>query len=481
MGTQLILLVGTNPLPIWVAWFHLKGRLPKPVKVRFVHTEQTQEQKNRLVNYMKDHCCFDPCSELPYIETVPADPSAIHAKIKEYVTENMALHVHYTGGTKAMDVETVSTLELGNTDPLPRSYLDPGRIQAPTIFVRGNTCLSPPLPDDARKEVKIKLEHISELNGFEIGPFQHTYWDRQKRDLETVHCPCPDENPAPKKLTAGQTVLNNYMQEKRSGARGDPKSRIQFHFREIFTKKDSPWKGAFVSDDKFIYPDSGGVFDFWAQFCAIYPNPDNRIKNIWKNDILPALSTAYPHCKWSGGKLCYPGKRTASEELQHDMEEMHDFLINSKWLEYAAYKAFNGALTTSKEERKNFKLFCNVHVRRLHDDPTDTKVRPFELDVVAVLGYQIVVVSCTVSTSPDMIKQKGMEAITRARQLGGDEARAIVLCAAHPNDQKYIEAELQDETGSSDLPLQIWGRDKWNKLSYNFNDYLQKKLYWINR
>ena len=222
MGTQLIFLVGTNPLPIWVAWFHLKDKLPQPVKVRFVHTAQTQEQKNRLVNYMKDHCCFDLCSELSYIETVPADPSAIHAKIKGNVTENMALHVHYTGGTKAMDVETVSTLELGNTDPLPRSYLDPGRTQAPTIFCRGAK-LNPALPDDARKGVKIKLEHIAELNGFEIGEFKHTYsyWDRRKNTSveQTVKCPKPDENPAQEKLKAGQSVLDKYMYTKQMRGR----------------------------------------------------------------------------------------------------------------------------------------------------------------------------------------------------------------------------------------------------------------------
>ena len=164
--------------------------------------------------------------------------------------------------------------------------------------------------------------------------------------------------------------------------------------------KGVPWKKIFVSDDKFVYPDSDGVFDFWENFCCIYGClPDQKIKEIWEDNILLALSDAYPCCQWDKGKLSYPGKNTASEEQKRDMEEMHDFL-NGKWLEYAAYKAFKSALTTSKEERKNFKLFRNVHVRRLNPSTDDTRIRPFELDVVAVLGYQIVVVSCTVSSSP---------------------------------------------------------------------------------
>ena len=57
-----------------------------------------------------------------------------------------------------------------------------------------------------------------------------------------------------------------------------------------------------------------------------------------------------------------------------------------------------------------------------------------------------------------------MEAILRARQLGGDEARAIVFCSAHQNDAKLIEDELKDEMGSASEPLQVWGRNRWRGL-----------------
>lgn len=121
-------------------------------------------------------------------------------------------------------------------------------------------------------------------------------------------------------------------------------------------------------------------------------------------------------------------------------------------------------------------IFHSVHARRAKEK--DQRVRPFELDVVAVLGYQIVVVSCTTDFGSSMVKQKAMEAYHRARQLGGDEARAVVLCSSHPNDVGFIEAELQDETGSSDLPLQIWGRNTWKNLSRKFEHYLRNDLHW---
>ena len=117
------------------------------------------------------------------------------------------------------------------------------------------------------------------------------------------------------------------------------------------------------------------------------------------------------------------------EDQQNDLEQMHKF-FNGIWLEYSTYDAFKDALEkiSTRNPCRSYKLFHNVYARR--DDSTrGSEVKVFELDVIAVLGYQIVVVSCTVGSRQEMIKQKGMEAILRARQLGGDEARAIVLCS----------------------------------------------------
>jgi hypothetical protein len=177
-----------------------------------------------------------------------------------------------------------------------------------------------------------------------------------------------------------------------------------------------------------------------------------------------------------------PGPNTLNENQMNEGNkalgrfiEKEDFHL----LEYGTYHAFRSALKTiscKNSNRNNYQLFHSVYVRR--SNASSTRVRPFELDVVAVLGYQIVVVSCTLSSAANMIKQKGMEAILRARQLGGDEARAIVLCSAHQNDVPFIEAELQDETGSPDLPLQVWGKASWCALSDKFLNYLTNDLHW---
>ena len=118
-------------------------------------------------------------------------------------------------------------------------------------------------------------------------------------------------------------------------------------------------------------------------------------------------------------------------------------------------------ISRQSPDRKNYKLFHRVFVRR--SNGTDATVKPFELDVVAVLGYQIVVVSCTLAYEHAVVKQKGMEAILRMRQLGGIEARAIVLCGASSRQaQQLIQAELKEaDRDVQACHLEIWGKDTW--------------------
>ena len=363
MGTQLILTVGTNPLPIWVAWYHLKEELPKPVCVRLVHTENTRAEKDRLVDCFQDTSLLDP------IEISEGDPEAVHNGTRrisgDLSAEISDFHIHYTGGTKVMGVETVSATEAQLRDSqnvrLQTSYLNPRGALGPTIESRQG-----PLVRDTRQNVDLEFNLIARLNGFTLGPFEHRYRDRETGRGETVVCPAPG-------------ILN--QEQLREG---------------------------------------------WD---AIQSNTGEHI----------------------------PG------EL----------------LEYGAYAAFKDALdeiSRNNPGRNNCKLFHSVHVQR--DIAIDRNIKHFELDVVAVLGYQIVVVSCTVDSRQDMVKQKGMEAILRARQLGGDDARAIVLCSTDQNSAKLVEDELRDEMGSTSEPLQIWGRNRWRGLTNNFCRYLRNDLHW---
>ena len=448
MGTQLVLTVGTNPLPVWVAWHHLKDILKRPVKLRLVHTSGTgagtEPERDRLQTKCTGAVFLHP------LKTSAGNPQTVREDIGRVLLEPLdstTLHVHYTGGTKVMGVETVSAIEAAQPSvTLETSYLDARGGSGPTIVSRATT-----LVDDTRRGIDPDLGLIAYLNGFEIGPFRHTFWKGGGR--RTQNCPAPGA-PTETQLEAADTMLEVV------------RNKDEQTFRSIFSNRDSRWNS--------IFTDKYGDF-------ACPKDPDHfglpvDAGSVWQTTLLPKLNDAYPYCQWNTGArtLRYP---------QDDLEQMHSF-FNGRWFEYAAYAALLKALKKIDNEhtdRSNYKVFQNVYVRR---QGNDNRTKPFELDVVAILGYQIVVVSCTFAFSQATLKQKGMEAILRARQLGGDEARAIVLCAASDKVTTYVQEELHDEIGSAAPPLKIWGKtDRGNlrntqALADKFETYLKDDMKW---
>ena len=364
MGTLLMLTVGTNPLPVWVALHHLKDKLRSPIQVRLVHTKETRPERDRLLKYNSGAFAMDT------VETVSGNPAIVRKDIVQNLLHNLpdnttCIHVHYTGGTKVMCVETVAAAENTKVSlpsrkiDIETSYLDPRADAGVSLIDRNGNSLVP----DTRKGVEPSLRRIAELNGFEIGPFPYEYWDGSGNN-QTRNCPAP-KTPSKEQLDKGTAALQ-------SG---------------YFTR--------------------------------------------------PEL------------------------------------------LEYGAYAAFKHTLagiSLRHPDRNNYKLSHKVYVRR--SNPSDPSVKPFELDVVAVLGYQIVVVSCTLAREHALVKQKGMEVILRMRQLGGIEARAIVLCGASQEAEQRIQAELKEETGRSNLSLEIWGKNTWYYLQQTFHQYVSTAFSW---
>ena len=379
MGTHLVMTVGTNALPIWVAWHHLKDQLEPPVSVRFVHTQDTEPQKDLLVT----HC--SSASFGRHIQTSPGNPGTVRGDIRRCILNGLDeevthLHVHYTGGTQVMGVETVSAIEerLANNPNVrvDTTYLDARGGNGPCLISRRRVIVS-----DARNNINVDLNHIALLNGFTPAPFGIKRRDRNGREYN----------------------------------------------HEYYDKDSRTWEKE-------------------------YRRAPARLEQDQEQEGNRVLTAMHPRDSWRHGAIA-------------------GFCDTN--FEYAAYVALKQALENI--ERSNYKVYHKVYVKRTGAQIRD---KEFELDVVAILGYQIVLVSCTLAGGSGLIKQKGMEAILRARQLGGDEAQAIVLCRAHFEEAERVEKELHDEVGSVGYPLRIWGTDKWPNLQNKFANYLRNDLHW---
>ena len=353
MATQLIMTVGTNALPVWVAWYHLNREIEDEIELRFIHTDQSENEKDLLEERIK------AAPKTTSLTAVPIDPGKlenIHAAIKANVVNQRGnckdFHIHYTGGTKSMGVETTSIIEKtlsGVPDTtVNTSYLNPRGSRGPEIVSR--TLLGVP---DTRENINIDIKSIAELNGVEFKN--------------------PPGQPTLDQINRGIKWLNNNWPHPPTYRDGD-------------------------TNDGFI-------------------------------------------------------------------------------LEYGVYAAFKNALKIKK--RDHWQLYRGLKAQRVPRPGHRGNPYDFELDVVAVLGYQVVVVSCTLDNDAGNIKLKAMEGIIRARQLGGDEAQCIMVCTANNNSCANIQSGLEDEMGADTPHIRVWGESRANRLP-DFDGLTQKFTGYLN-
>lgn len=95
----------------------------------------------------------------------------------------------------------------------------------------------------------------------------------------------------------------------------------------------------------------------------------------------------------------------------------------------------------------------------------------FELDVVALIGYQLFVISCISTSVRREAKEHLLEAFVRARQLGGDEARAALVCCY--DDPPRLQSEVS-RSWDAEGKVQVFGRDQLSGLSHHLADWFRQ-------
>jgi hypothetical protein len=77
------------------------------------------------------------------------------------------------------------------------------------------------------------------------------------------------------------------------------------------------------------------------------------------------------------------------------------------------------------------------------------KQTQLEVDVAVVRGHRSHFVSCTTDTSKPICKSKLFEVAVRSRQLGGDLARAALVCLADDRTVSALQEDVDDVWGAS--------------------------------
>ncbi|MBD2410389.1 hypothetical protein FACHB389_01400 [Nostoc calcicola FACHB-389] len=415
---HLFLLIGENPLPNYVA---AKLLLNKHGTVYLVHTRDTKERATRLQSILIEEQSDLKAVEFRSLSDYESDAHYIKTEINKTLEtiSSGKVGLNYTGGTKAMSVHAYRTLfyeeiEENNKSKHKKykrrydvilSYLDPRRLEI---------CIDS--EDGERERIKIKpatleikLVKLFNLHGLNLKnePVQ----EAQLPDFVIALAQLFSDDIKRQLWFSGfyKEFCEQARKKKSDGSRGDWKSQTSLMAVSVSLEKLPEYIVAAFQKENFA--------------------TDNKLtlKEVHKTNIFKKLDH---FCEWLDGLwlehyVLHQVKNIAQNQLIHDYGM--DFEI-----------------------------------------PLEGTKDGFQFDVAFTRGHQLFAISCTTSRDRKLCKSKLFEAYLRARQMGGDEARAALVCISDEPDS--LKAEISDVLANKKIA--VFGCEDLIDLSKKISDWI---------
>ena len=362
---SLFLLIGTNPLPNYVAY----RLLAKPdCHVYLIHTDQTGKIADRLADVLQ--LPADRWTKIPVKES---DANNIYTEICRCAKGKSGLGLNYTGGTKSMAVHSYRAIQAVDKNAI-FSYLDAHKLE---MTIDQSKISSKRYP--AGLCIELPMEDLLAL---------HDYTPKKIRK-EPFH---PE-------------VCCDLIKIPRAELRCWCDNNLQLKTAQL--------------------PQYNTLSKHWKD-C----NTLDELATMW--------GTSVGHItNW----------------------------INGKWLEHYILWAVQEVALESKIHDAVFSL----------DSDSKSIKRNFEVDVLALRGYQLFAISCATGDYKPIIKQKFFEAYVHARQLGGDEAKVAVVCFASAKNKDSspdtIKREIEEEWDVEKGMFRIFGVEDLPDLPARLQDW----------
>lgn len=426
---HLFLLVGENPLPNYVAAKTLLREGGKPYLVYSAYTSKAYERLKDILGLSEEEKVELWNNEANAFEI----QKAIKDKVKQLKKDSpnkTRFGLNYTGGTKAMAVHAYQALldpELKLAEEARFSYLDPRSLFM--MFDRkDNKPIGLLVPNE---KLEIKGETLFSLHGL-----------RWKGDPPISTAKCVD---------AAYQLRDLYIQiiENNEKHRYNPSNVDQ-------TTKE------------------------WQEWCKVMTHNTWEYKkdkkySDWKDeDVLEKVELDLTTAPTEIKKILIPPLGATENKLslktakdQGGFEKIHHVCewLNCGWLEHYVLSEVHKISRTSQIDGISAS-FNIVDVDQKSDEVWDK----FQFDVAFRRGYQFFAISCTTSSIVDVCKEKLFEAYIRARQLGGSEARVILVCF---NNNPNLIAETFLSL-IKDQKIAVFGRKNINTLSQDIEEWIKK-------
>ncbi len=375
---HLILLVGGNPLPNYVA-----ARVLARQQITLVHSSSTEPIACRLRKAIEAACEGVQVDLCPVDESrAPSIYNGVRTKLQEHNLPTVGLH--YTGGTKAMAVHAYRAIaewskKEGAT--FVASYLD-ARTQELVIDDERS-----PQTEYVGDKLSLTLDEMLNLHGWTLK-----------------HPPCK----TPLLPRTAWAIAQSYASDNDKGVES--------------------------------------AYQRWKE-TELYPACKRENSDKWRSK--GELKKA--QLAWPAGDALADVTLALKEELnqsgawldigaaykQLGMSEAEDFCrwLDGLWPEHYLLSVLQG-LSEADVKPNDGQVFQGVKPKEVELD----------LDVAAIVGYQLFAFSCGTTTGKGAkaeLKHKLFEAILRARQLGGDQAR-VALVSVY-NDPSGLQAEARQQ------------------------------------
>lgn len=378
---HLILLVGTNPLPNYVAAELL---LKQDGQIYLIHSDATQKIAGHLETNLRQQG-IKAIAKTKVNESDAADITKKMISLVEKI-ESGNIGLHYTGGTKVMAVHAHKAFLQALKDYHPEqkpvcSYLDARDYEMKFDPQPGHNGFG----EKVLQSVKVDLETILKLHDIKLT----------KKSLDTTPV-----------LLKSAEFLANLHSDASVAAEWREWCENELRKKTRDNKKNRWLEKQFQLEPITLNLPASEVFqELNAQLCAELGLPANG--KISLKDVKPGkpFRKTYHLLAW----------------------------LDGIWLENYV---FDEILAIADE--------VGLTDKAMSLDTLPVRNKPdFEFDVGAMKGYQLFGLSCSTTQNKTLPKSKLFEAYIRARQLGGDEARMALVCPQEGLKRK-LEKELPE-------------------------------------
>ncbi|MCL4544245.1 MAG: hypothetical protein M1118_06565 [Chloroflexi bacterium] len=442
----LVLLVGENPLPNWVTLKALTEveelKDYRPGQVVLLHSPETKTIAERL-RTLDEKCRQESRPEIRLVDVGAARaPEKIHQAVKGLVDGvDGTLHLNYTGGTKAMSVTAALTLQqqLAGKRSVQYliSYLDTDsyclRILTQDGFLPKLTT------NDLRSVIQMGLDDLLQLHGLRIGPQSKCFTDDPEAREKVKRF-------AHELLALGEPAWQSWRCYARKtkgdlSGKGKPNSQQE--------ESAAPQRALRLDENApFPLPEAGGIKHLGPLLLSALGFP---------------LAVVGPTMDQLYGLFCAK-KKAVRDDVAN--------FVDGTWLEYFIEAGVNGFCSDRHPHWHVARGLCALPEKEQSGQhPVD-----FETDVLVLAGYQLIVLSCTTALDRSLLKSKGFEVLHRARQLGGGETRAILVCLEDEDKCRDLESDLNGAlfNGSDRPPLRVWGKREVQEFAGRWQQYLRE-------